>query len=482
MKHKQDNPFETVIGLEVHLQFDTKTKIFCSCPNKFGEAPNTCTCPVCLGLPGTLPVLNETVLDYAIKAGLALNCQISPSIKFDRKNYYYPDLPKGYQISQFDHPIAKNGFIAIPSEKGEKKVRIHRAHMEEDAGKLIHETKTKSSLVDYNRTGTPLLEIVTEPDIHSPQEAYDYLNILKLTLQYLNISDCDMEKGSLRCDANISLRKKGETKLGTKTELKNLNSFKAVKAGLEFEEQRQAKILSAGKPIVQETRLWDETRAATFSMRSKEEAHDYRYFPEPDLVPFTIDQKKIDEIKSSLPELPEAKRTRFLKDYGLSDYDAQILIQDKNLADFFEECVKLLPQPKKICNWINGALLKELNEKKADIKDIALRPKIFVDIIQKVDEGKVSNLVGKDILGMVIHAGKTPDHLIAEKGLAQVSDDHALEKIIDEVLSANQNVVNQIKEGKESALGFLIGQTMRQSKGKANPKKVGELIKRRLLS
>lgn len=472
---------ETVIGLEVHLQFNTKTKIFCGCDNTFGKEPNTCTCPVCLGLPGSLPVLNKTALDYAIKAGLAINCDINPFIKFDRKNYYYPDLPKGYQISQYDHPIAKNGYIIIPDGKQTKKIRINRAHLEEDAGKLIHDPQLKCSLVDYNRTGTPLLEIVTEPDIRSPQQAYDYLTDLKLILQYLNVSDCDMEKGSLRCDANISLRKKGEEKLGTKAELKNLNSFKAVKAGLEFEEKRQAKILSSGKTVIQETRLWDEEKNITVSMRQKEEAHDYRYFPEPDLTPFTLNPEDIETIRKSLPEFPMDKLNRLQKEYQLSEYDTQILVHNQDLADFFEACLKHFPQAKKVCNWITGAVLKELNSRKKSIKDITLQPSMLADLIEKVEEGQISNLVGKDILGMIIDTNKTPDQLIQEKGLAQVSDDASLGKIIDEVINENKKTCAEIKGGKDSAMGFLIGQVMRKSNGKANPKKAGAIIKRRLL-
>lgn len=487
MTNTVEKKLETVIGLEVHLQFHTKTKIFCGCANEFGKDPNTRTCPVCLGLPGTLPVFNKTAITFAIKAALGLHARVNPKIKFDRKNYYYPDLPKGYQISQYDLPVASDGFIMIPGPEGEKKIRIHRAHLEEDAGKLIHDTGQKASLVDYNRTGTPLLEIVTEPDIRSPQEAYDYLTTLKLILRYLDISDCDMEKGSLRCDANISMREKGATELGTKTELKNLNSFKAVKMGLEFEENRQSKVLGKGERIIQETRLWDEEKAVTISMRSKEEAHDYRYFPEPDLVPFVVDKEEVEAIRKSLPEFPADKFKRFREEHKLSEYDANILIQDRDLADFFEKSAGIPAkagslQAKKICNWIIGPLQQELNKRKASIRDIPLKPEIFTDLIRKVEEGLVSNLVGKDILKDIIDSGKAAEEIIKEKGLAQVSDDSTLERIIDEVIADNAKVADQIKQGKESALGFLIGQTMRKSKAKANPKKAGEIIKRRLLS
>ncbi len=475
--------FETVIGLEVHLQFKTNTKIFCGCANLFGKAPNTQTCPVCLGLPGSLPVLNKKALDYAIKVALALNCEVNPYIKFDRKNYYYPDLPKGYQISQFDKPIARNGYILIQKENGEqKKIRIHRAHLEEDAGKLIHDDEINASLVDYNRTGTPLFEIVTEADIRSPQEAYDYLTILKLTLQYLNVSDCDMEKGSLRCDANVSIREKGQEKFGTKTEVKNLNSFKAVKAALEYEEIRQAKLILAGERIIQQTLLWDDAKMITLPMRSKEEAHDYRYFPEPDLVPFMIERSGIDNIKKFLPELPQQKLERFVKQYNLSQYDANVLIQDQMLANFFEECAKLFPDAKKIVNWITGALLFELNERKKDITESGLKPAHLVAIIKKVEDQTISNLIGKDVLKTVLDTQKDPEAIITEGGLAQVSDDGALTAIVDGIISENKTVVDQIKAGKESAMGFLVGQAMKKTQGKANPKRIGDIIKRRLLN
>ncbi len=474
--NKEISQFETVIGLEVHLQMDTNTKIFCGCANLFGSDPNTNTCPVCLGLPGSLPVLNQQVLLSGIKVGLALNCEINTFVKFDRKNYYYPDLPKGYQISQFDFPIAKNGHIMIPVEGGFKKIGITRAHLEEDAGKLVHDAKNNCSLADYNRTGTPLIEIVSEPDLRSPQETYDYLTILKLTLQYLNVSDCDMEKGSLRCDANVSIRKKGETKLGTKTELKNMNSFKAVKAALEYEVNRQQRIIEAGGSISQETLLWDDTKNMTRTMRSKEEAHDYRYFPEPDLVPFIVEDKTIEDIKKELPESPFEKLERLMKDYSLSEYDARILIQDSALADFFEQCAKQSKLIKKICNWINGALLQELNQQKNNIADASISPEQLVTIIENVEGGTLSNLRGKEVLKLVMETNKSPEKVIEEKGFAQVSDDSALIKIVDEILKENETVVAQIKEGKQSALGFLIGQAMKKTQGKANPKKVGELI------
>ena len=472
--------FETVIGLEVHLQFSTKTKIFCGCANAFGREPNTCVCPICLGLPGTLPVLNKTALDYAIKTALALKCSVHAYIKFDRKNYFYPDLPKGYQISQYDFPIGHDGFLMIPSGEGEKRIRIHRAHLEEDAGKLIHDSKNQCSLVDYNRTGTPLMEIVTEPDLRSPQEAYDYLTALKLSLQYLGVSDCDMEKGSLRCDANISIRPKGEAKLGVKAELKNMNSFKAVKAALEFEQERQVTVVLSGKALAQETRLWDEGRQATVLMRTKEDAHDYRYFPEPDLVPFLLEETDIEEIRRTLPESPRDKFIRLRNDYGISAYDAQILIQDPDLANFFEDCAEKYDDKKKICNWINVALLKELNEKKISIRSSALTPENFISLIQKVESGELSQLAAKDILPELLTTAQTAGEIIQKKGLTQISDDVAIEALLDEVLKKHSDVVEQIRGGNLGAAGFLIGQAMKASQGKANPKKIGDLLKRRL--
>jgi len=462
------------------LQLNTKSKIFCSCANKYGCAPNTNVCPVCLGLPGTLPVLNNQTLLYAIKVGLALNAEINSFIKFDRKNYFYPDLPKGYQISQFDFPVAKNGFLKIKSGNQEKRIGIKRAHLEEDAGKLVHDNSAFSSLVDYNRTGTPLIEIVSEPDLRSPQEAYDYLNTLKLTLQYLGISDCDMEKGSLRCDANVSIRPIGQSALGTKTELKNMNSFRAVKMALEYELRRHEQVIASGGKIVQETLLWNDEKAMTITMRSKEQAHDYRYFPDPDLVPFTVDYKIIDGVRAELPELPQAKFLRFLSQYSLSEYDANILVADAGMADFFEAAIKEYPQAKKIANWLAGPVLMELNNRKTSVGELKIFPKDLVALIKKVEDGVVSNLVGKEVLTFMLDEGKSADVIIKEKGLAQVSDDSNLLAIIDEVMAQNPAVVEQIKSGKPNAAGFLVGQAMKKSGGRANPKKLNELIKERI--
>lgn len=476
-----EKKFETVIGLEVHVQLSTHTKMFCGCRNIFGQQPNTQVCPVCLGLPGSLPVVNKKAIDYAIRTGLALNCKINSYIKFDRKNYYYPDCPKNYQISQFDKPICYAGYIDIPLEGDKtKRIGITRAHLEEDAGKLVH--ADDCSLVDYNRTGTPLLEIVSEPDLRSPQETYDYLQTLKLTLSYLDVSDCDMEKGSLRCDANVSIRETGAAKFGTKTELKNMNSFKAVRTALEYEISRQEKVVLAGGKITQETRLWDENKLMTVPMRSKEEAHDYRYFPEPDLVPITIEQETINRIKMNLPELPDAKLGRLMRDYQLSEYDARIVVQDVHMAHFFEDCGRLYKDYKKICNWLNGSVLQEINERKKTIKELNLTPEKLTELIQKVDDATVSNLTAKDVFKAMLDSGKSAPAIIEEKGLAQVSDEGALVAIVDDLIKEHTAIVEQIKSGKESAVGFLVGQAMKKSQGKANPKKVGDIIKRRLLN
>ncbi len=472
--------FETVIGLEVHLQLSTATKIFCGCANQYGCPPNTNVCPVCLGLPGSLPVLNSQAMRYAIRVGLALNARINGFVKFDRKNYYYPDLPKGYQISQYDFPIASNGYLDVKTKDTSVKVRIKRAHLEEDAGKLMHDHAAGCSLVDYNRTGTPLLEIVTEPDIRSPQEAYDYLNTLKLNLQYLDISDCDMEKGSLRCDANVSIRPVGATTLGTKAELKNMNSFKAVKAALEYEATRHRQAALSGGRIIQETLLWDDVKGVTVPMRSKEQAHDYRYFPDPDLVPFTLDAVLVDSIRAELPELPFQKQKRFREQYGLNDYDSFILISDRSLSEFFEQCALLYQDPKNITNWISGPLLKEINERKRVLTDLELTSENFVNLIKSVDNGVVSNLVGKDVLTAMLDQGRSADVIIQQGGWTQVSDDSALTVIVDEVIAQNPAVAAQIKGGKANAVGFLVGQVMKKSKGKANPKKLSELITRRI--
>ncbi len=472
--------YEAVIGLEVHVQLRTDSKIFCGCSTKFGDEPNSNTCPVCLGLPGALPVLNKKALDYAIKVGLALNCHIAERLKFDRKNYFYPDLPKAYQISQYDMPISYNGYILIEAEGVEKKIGITRAHLEEDAGKLLHEGIVDGSYVDYNRSGTPLLEIVSEPDIANPKEAHEYLTSLKSILEYLEVSDCNMEEGSLRCDANISVRPKGSKKLGTKTEIKNLNSFRAVARALEYEIERHTDEIEAGEKIIQETRLWNDAKGITISMRGKEEAHDYRYFPEPDLVPFTVSRETTSVIGSGLPELPRERKIRFMKDYQLSDYDAGILVQDKKMAQFFEDCVIGGVEAKQVANWIHSELLGTMNAQGISWQSLSLKPSDLAGLIKLIESGKISGKIAKEILPQMINAGKSAQKIVEEKGLAQVSDEGVLEGLVDSVIASNPRSVEDFKNGKKKSLGFLMGQIMKESKGKANPQLVNKILQEKL--
>ncbi|MCM8779223.1 MAG: Asp-tRNA(Asn)/Glu-tRNA(Gln) amidotransferase subunit GatB [Candidatus Omnitrophica bacterium] len=470
--------YETVIGLEVHLQLKTKTKAFCGCANRFGEEPNTLVCPVCLGLPGSLPVLNKKALEFALKVALALNCEINKFFKFDRKNYYYPDLPKNYQISQYDLPLSKNGYIDIETAGISKRIGIRRVHLEEDAGKLIH--TENYSLVDYNRAGIPLLEIVTEPDINSPEEAYTYLTNLKAILEYLEVSDCDMEKGSLRCDANISLRMKNSEKLGIKTELKNMNSFKAVRDALDFEIKRQREILEEGGEIIQETRLWDAEKEVTTSMRSKEEAHDYRYFPDPDLVVFSVEDEFLDSLRKSLPELPKKRCLRFQEEYKLSAYDSRVLTQSKSLADYFEVCVKLYPQPKEISNWLTTEILAYLNEKKLSLENLNLEPRRLVRLLEILKAKQINRNTAKEVLRIMLDTEKDADTIIKERNLFLISSVSDIEKIVEEVIEANPGSVNAYLKGKENALMFLVGQVMKKTQGKAEPLKVQELLRKNL--
>ena len=472
--------YETVIGLEVHLHLSTRSKVFCGCSTEFGQVPNSQTCPVCLGFPGSLPALNEEAFRCAIKVALALNCEIQKSIKFDRKNYYYPDLPKNFQISQYDMPLSYNGFVDISSEGSRKKIRIKRVHLEEDAGKLIHPEDGSSSLVDFNRSGIPLLEIVTEPDIATPAEAYDYLTRLKAILEYLEVSDCDMEKGSLRCDANISVRPKGDDKLGTKVELKNMNTFKGVRQALEYEIKRQVTLVKDGERIVQETRLWDANKAVTTSMRSKEEAEDYRYFPEPDLVPFVVDRDIIEKIKEGLPELPEAKSARFVKEFGLSEYDAGIITGQIELANYFEECAKIYTNKKVIANWLMGDIMAQLNAKNIEIEKLGISPAGLVSLLDMIDSGAISGKMAKEILIDMVETKKPPDEIVRSKGLAQISDVKELERIVNMVLKREERSANDYKKGKKNALAFLVGQIMKKTKGKANPAVVNDILKRNL--
>jgi aspartyl-tRNA(Asn)/glutamyl-tRNA(Gln) amidotransferase subunit B len=469
--------YTTTIGLEIHLQIATRTKAFCGCVNEFGQAPNTAVCPVCLGFPGTLPVLNKEYLNLAIKVAVALNCQVSGMMKFDRKNYFYPDIPKNYQISQYDMPLSKNGFLNIMTTAGQKKIGITRVHMEEDAGKLIHDEKEPFSYADFNRAGTPLIEIVSDPDISSPEEAYLYLKALKSILEYLEVSDCDMEKGSLRCDANISLKPEGQKELGVKVELKNMNSLKAIRQALEYEQIRQAKRISAGETIIQQTRLWNEKKKVTESMRAKEQAHDYRYFPDPDLIPFTIDSSVTDRIKASLPELPAVRQKRFQLEYNISEYDSLVLVSDKNMADFFESCVQLYNNPKAIANWLIGDIKGYMNEHNIDFRLLKTTPRHLTEIIELIDKNIISNKMAKQILAEVLSTGRNANDIIKENQLFQITDESEIQKLAQEVINENPKVVDDYISGKSNALGFLVGQLMKKTKGHANPATANKLLK-----
>lgn len=475
--------YEAVIGLEVHAQLQTRSKMFCGCGTEFGKPPNTQTCPVCLGMPGTLPVINRKAVEMAIRTGLALNCTIRPQNRFARKNYFYPDLPKGYQISQYEAPICEKGWVDVEAGGTVKRVHVRRAHLEEDAGKNLHDGGGADSRVDLNRAGTPLLEIVTEPDFRSSDEVIAYLKKLRDILMYLEVCDGNMEQGSLRCEPNLSLRPVGQPALGTKVELKNINSFRFVKEALEYEIKRQAKVLSEGGKIRQETRLWDADQGETAVMRSKEEAHDYRYFPDPDLVPLAISEEWIGELRRTVPELPSARHQRFIADYGLPEYDAGVLTASRPLADYFEACVKLFGQPKTVSNWVMGELLRELNNAGLSADASPVSPERLVSLLQLVEKGTISLKVAREIFPEVYASaasGKTPEQIVQEKGLLQVSDEGALEKIIEEVMAKNQAQVAQYRSGKETVLGFFVGQVMKASGGKANPGKVNELLKRKL--
>ncbi len=477
--------YETVIGLEVHVQINTKTKIFCSCSTEFGKPPNANTCPICLGMPGVLPVLNKQFLESSMKACLATNCTIAPMNRFARKNYFYPDLPKGYQISQFEEPLGVNGHINIYLDGTKKRIGLTRIHMEEDAGKLIHGENLGSpenSYVDFNRTGVPLCEVVSEPDLRSAEEARAYLGELKAILEYTEVSDCNMEEGSLRCDANISIRPEGQKELGTRTELKNLNSFKFIQKAIEYEVDRQTRVLEQGDKVIQETRLYDSDRGETFSMRSKEEAHDYRYFPDPDLVPVVVDESWVAEIQKTIPELPEKKRSRFVTEFGIPEYDAGVLTSSRELADYFEKCTTLFSKPKIISNWIMGDLLRELNKSNKEIKDCPVSPEALINLLKLIDEGVISGNTAKEVFEDMYHTQKDPAAIVEEKGLKQITDDSAIDAMVEEVLQANLNSVEEFKGGKEKVLGFLVGQVMKASKGKANPGAVNKLLKEKMAS
>lgn len=477
---------EIVIGLEIHIQLMTKAKMFCHCSTDYiGKEPNTNTCPVCLGLPGSLPVLNKKVLEFAIRTAVAFNCKINQISRFHRKNYFYPDLPKAYQISQFDIPLGVNGYmeISLLESKEKHRIGITRVHIEEDAGKLVHEGNIASSsysLVDYNRCGIPLAEIVTEPDFCSSEEARIFLVKLRSIVQHLGVCDGNMEEGSMRCDANISLRDAKTGALGTKVEIKNINSFKAVKKALQFEVDRQKRLLAEGEKIVQETRHWDESKNVTVSMRSKEEAHDYRYFPEPDLLPIKVDIKMIDKIRKSLPELPEARRERFIKNYQIPEYDAEILTSSKALGDYYEKTTSLYSNSKVLSNWIMGELMRYLNEEKIEIDESPISPEKLVEMLKLIDKGVISGKMAKDVFEKMFKTGRDASQIVKESGITQITDENELFEVIDNVIKGNPKSVDDFNQGKEKALNFLVGQVMRSTKGRAKPDFVFKAIKQRI--
>lgn len=467
--------YKTIIGLEIHSELMTNSKIFCNCTTEFGGDINTHCCPICLGLPGALPVINKKVVEYGIKAGLAFNSDIARETKMDRKNYFYPDLVKGYQISQDDIPLCDGGYIEIETEKGPKKIRLTRIHIEEDTGKSIH-SEDGGSLLDYNRGGVPLIEIVTEPDMNSPEEAKDFLEKLKAILEYIEVSDVKMEEGSLRCDVNVNVMDEKTGRKTSITELKNLNSFKAAVKSLEYEEKRHIEILEEGKDSEKETRRWDEINNETIVMRTKGEAADYRYFPEPDLVKMEIEEDWIEDIRKKLPELPHKRKERFMKEYDLPEYDAGVLTQSKGLAGFYEDTVKYFKDPKQVSNWIMGDVLRRINDEELEIEDLKITSKDLGDLLVLVDEGKISNNIGKKVLKDMFDTGKSPSKIVKEKGLIQISDEGDLKGIVEKVIDKNEQSVIDYRDGKDRALGFLVGQVMKETRGKANPQLANKLI------
>ena len=469
--------YETVIGLEVHVELATKTKIFCACSTEFGGAPNTHTCPVCTGQPGSLPVLNKQVVEYAVAVGLATNCTITQYSKFDRKNYFYPDNPQNYQISQLYLPICRNGHVEIETASGKKNVRIHEIHMEEDAGKLVHDEWEDVSIVDYNRSGVPLIEIVSEPDMRSSEEVIAYLETLRQTIQYLGASDCKLNEGSMRADVNISVREVGSPKFGTRTEMKNLNSFKAIAHAIEGERERQIELLEMGRKVVQETRRWDDNKESSHAMRSKEDAQDYRYFPEPDLVPIVVSDEWIAEIKKKQPELRPQRLARYEKEYDIPEYDAKILTESKHMADVFEATTKICNKPKKVSNWLMGETMRLLKEKDMDPEDISFSPLNLAKLIELVDAGTINSSVAKDVFEKIFADDIDPEKYVEDKGLKSMNDEGELKATIQGILDANPQSVADYRSGKEKALAFLVGQTMRATKGKANPAIVNKILK-----
>ena len=468
--------YEVVIGLEVHAELSTKTKIFCSCPTTFGAKPNTHVCPICMAMPGTLPVLNEKVVEYAVKAGLATNCTISRNSKNDRKNYYYPDLPKSYQISQFDKPLCENGYIEIEKENGSKKIRIHRIHIEEDAGKLNHDEFGGGTLVDLNRAGVPLIEIVSEPDMRSSDEVDKYLKTLKSILEYIEVSDCKMQEGSLRADVNVSVRKKGETKLGTRTEMKNMNSFRSITRGIEYEIERQIDVLEDGGKVEQETLRWDDVSGKTFSMRDKEDAQDYRYFPEPDLVAIKLSDEYIENVKNNLPELPESRRARYLSEYNMSEKDAGIIVSSKYLSNLFEKASEICKNHKAVSNWIISDISRILNEKELEPNEIPFSPEHLAHLVMLIEKVTISSSIAKKVLEEMFENPREPEEIIKEKGWVQISDEGAIKEVVLKIIEANPASCADYKGGKEKALGFLVGQAMKETKGKANPQMLNKMF------
>ena len=468
--------YEVVIGLEVHSELSTKTKIFCSCPTEFGGEPNSHCCPICMAMPGALPVLNKKVVAYAIKAGLATNCKIAHTSKNDRKNYFYPDLPKSYQISQYDIPLCTDGYVEIETENGTKRIGLTRIHIEEDAGKLNHDEYSRGSLVDLNRAGVPLIEIVSEPDLRSAEEADIYLKKLKSILEYIEVSDCKMQEGSLRADVNVSVRKKGTKEFGTRTEMKNMNSFRSITRAIEYEAERQIEVLEQGGKIEQETLRWDEVSGKTFSMRDKEDAQDYRYFPDPDLAIIKISDEMIEKIKSELPEMPENRRERYIKEFNLPEYDSNILTSSKYISDLFENAVKICNNPKAVSNWIMTDITRILNEKEQEPNEIPFSAEQLGELVILIDKGTISSAIAKKVLEELFENPRNPEEIIKEKGWIQISDEGAIKEVVLKILEANPQSIVDFKAGKDRALGFLVGQAMKETKGKANPQMLNKMF------